>query len=33
MMNRFLTILLLLFSAVMAQAEIQSINITVFGMD
>jgi len=28
-----MTILLLLLSAVIAQAEIQSINITVFGMD
>jgi len=32
-MNRVFTILLLLLSAVLAQAEIQSINITVFGMD
>lgn len=32
-MTRFMTILLLLLSAVIAQAEIQSINITVFGMD
>ena len=32
-MTKILSILLLLFSAVIAQAEIQSINITVFGMD
>jgi hypothetical protein len=32
-MKRALIVLLFVFSAVTAQAEIQSINITIFGMD
>jgi hypothetical protein len=32
-MNKIFGILLILLSAVISRAEIQSINITVFGMD